>query len=108
LPAKSRAERYLPDASPFTMICGVQFGCRTPLAELDERAQAPLRNGIGALVFRRGESFCNFRGLRQYKQKFSPHWELRYLTCPSGFETARVLADAVAPISGGIRGAIAK
>jgi phosphatidylglycerol lysyltransferase len=72
------------------------------------RALAPLWNRIGALVFRRGKSFHNFRGLRQYKQKFSPHWELRYLACPGGFENTRVLADATALISGGIRGAIAK
>ena len=114
--------RYLPDASPFTMdylftklllwarergYAGFSLGV-APLSGLDARALAPLWNRIGALVFRRGESFYNFRGLRQYKQKFSPHWEPRYLACPGGFETARVLADATALISGGIRGAIAK
>ena len=72
------------------------------------RALAPLWSKIGALVFRRGESFYNFRGLRQYKQKFSPRWEPRYLACPGGLATARVLTDATALISGGVRGAIAK
>jgi phosphatidylglycerol lysyltransferase len=114
--------RYLPDASPFTMdylftklllwakergYADFSLGV-APLSGLEARALAPLWNRIGALVFRRGESFYNFRGLRQYKQKFSPHWEPRYLACPGGFETARVLADATALISGGVRGAIAK
>jgi phosphatidylglycerol lysyltransferase len=114
--------RYLPDASPFTMdylftkllLWAKERGYQTfslgvaPLSGLEARALAPLWNRIGALVFRRGESFYNFRGLRQYKQKFSPHWEPRYLACPGGLATARVLTDATALISGGVRGAITK
>jgi len=114
--------RYLPDASPFTMdylftkllLWAKERGYDTfslgvaPLSGLEARALGPLWNRIGALVFRRGESFYNFRGLRQYKQKFSPEWEPRYLACPGGFATARVLTDATALISGGVRGAIAK
>jgi phosphatidylglycerol lysyltransferase len=114
--------RYLPEASPFTMdylftkllLWARDRGFGTfslgvaPLSGLEARALAPMWNRIGALIFRRGESFYNFRGLRQYKQKFSPHWEPRYLACPGGLATARVLADATALISGGVRGAIAK
>jgi phosphatidylglycerol lysyltransferase len=114
--------RYLPDASPFTMdylftkllLWAKERGYETfslgvaPLSGLEARALAPLWNRIGALVFRRGESFYNFRGLRQYKQKFSPEWEPRYLACPGGLATARVVTDATTLISGGVRGAIAK
>ncbi|GEO40982.1 hypothetical protein SAE02_51300 [Skermanella aerolata] len=114
--------RYLPDASPFTMdylftkllLWAKERGYEAfslgvaPLSGLDARALAPFWNRIGAMVFRRGESFYNFRGLRQYKQKFSPNWEPRYLACPGGLGTARVLTDATALISGGVRGAIAK
>jgi len=114
--------RYLPDASPFTMdylftkllLWARESGYETfslgvaPLSGLNASTLAPLWNRIGALVFKRGESFYNFRGLRQYKQKFSPEWEPRYLACPGGLGTARVLTDATALISGGVRGAIAK
>ena len=38
----------------------------------------------GALVFRYGEHFYNFEGLRRYKDKFGPVWTPRYLACPGG------------------------
>jgi len=34
------------------------------------------------VVFRYGEHFYNFQGLRQYKEKFEPQWQPRYLACP--------------------------
>jgi phosphatidylglycerol lysyltransferase len=33
---------------------------------------------LGALVYAHGESFYNFRGLRQYKEKFHPEWRPRF------------------------------
>jgi phosphatidylglycerol lysyltransferase len=114
--------RYLPDLSPFTMdylftklllwakdqgFASFSLGM-APLSGLEARSLAPLWNRIGALIFRRGENFYNFRGLRQYKQKFSPEWEPRYLACPGGIGSARVLTDATALISSGVRGVLAK
>jgi len=64
---------------------------------------------FGALVFGRGEAFYNFRGLHQYKDKFSPEWEARYLALPNGIMVLpRVLADLTALIAGGFKGAIGK
>jgi phosphatidylglycerol lysyltransferase len=80
-----------------------------PLAGLQNRSFAPLWNRFGALVFGRGEAFYNFRGLHQYKDKFSPEWEARYLALPNGIMVLpRVLADLTALIAGGFKGAIGK
>lgn len=79
-----------------------------PLAGLQNRSFAPLWNRFGALVFGGGETFYNFRGLHQYKDKFSPGWEARYLAAPGGLILPRVLTDLTALIAGGFRGVIGK
>ena len=56
-----------------------------PLSGLEDHALAPLWNQVGAMLFQHGEHFYNFRGLRQYKEKFHPVWEPRYLASPGGF-----------------------
>ncbi len=78
-----------------------------PLAGLEERSSAPVWNRIGGLVFRYGEHFYNFQGLRQYKAKFDPVWRTRYLAVPSGLTLPGVLADVSTKISGGVRATIA-
>jgi len=114
--------RYLPDASPFTMdylfirmllwAKGQGYSVFNlgvaPLSGLETRPLAPLWQRFGAMIFRSGETFYNFRGLRQYKQKFSPEWQPVYLACPGGLAPARVLTDVTALISGGVRGAFVK
>jgi phosphatidylglycerol lysyltransferase len=79
-----------------------------PLSGLENRALAPLWARAGALVFRFGENFYNFRGLRQYKEKFDPIWEPRYLASPGGLALPRILTNVAALISGGIGGIVRK
>ncbi|HRD66179.1 MAG TPA: bifunctional lysylphosphatidylglycerol flippase/synthetase MprF [Candidatus Competibacter sp.] len=79
-----------------------------PLAGLQNRSFAPLWNRFGALVFGGGETFYNFRGLHQYKDKFDPRWEARYMAVPGGMVLPRILADLTTLIAGGLRGAIGK
>ncbi len=79
-----------------------------PLSGLENRPFAPLWNRIGAFVFRYGEHFYNFEGLRHYKGKFGPHWEPRYLASPGGFVLPRILTNITALISGGIKGVVGK
>jgi phosphatidylglycerol lysyltransferase len=80
-----------------------------PLAGLQNRSFAPLWNRFGALVFGSGEKFYNFRGLHQYKDKFDPHWEPRYLAAPNGMMILpRIMADLTKLIAGGFRGVISK
>lgn len=79
-----------------------------PLSGLESRALAPLWSRLGAFMFRHGEHFYNFQGLREYKAKFDPVWEPQYLASPGGLSLPRVLADVAALIAGGLRGVIAK
>jgi len=79
-----------------------------PLSGLEGRAIAPLWSRLGTLVYRHGEQFYNFQGLRQYKEKFEPVWEPRYVACPGGLALPRVLTDVAALISQGFRGLVAK
>jgi phosphatidylglycerol lysyltransferase len=79
-----------------------------PLSGFDVRALAPVWSRIGGLVFRQGEHFYNFRGLRQYKEKFDPHWEPRYLASPAGLALPRILAHVASLINGGLRGVVSK
>lgn len=56
---------------------------------------------VGCLVYRHGEPFYNFEGLRAYKQKFRPQWAARYLAYPGGSALALRLADIAALSAGG-------
>ncbi|MDL1881634.1 bifunctional lysylphosphatidylglycerol flippase/synthetase MprF [Gammaproteobacteria bacterium PRO2] len=79
-----------------------------PLAGLEEHRLAPPWHRLGRLVYRYGENFYNFEGLRQYKEKFLPQWRPRYLAAPGGVALPRVLLDVTTLISGGIGGAVGK
>jgi phosphatidylglycerol lysyltransferase len=78
-----------------------------PLSGLENRPFAPIWHRIGAAVFRHGEHFYNFEGLREYKEKFNPVWEPRYLACPGGLALPRTLLNIAALISG-IKGVVSK
>ncbi|HEX7416614.1 MAG TPA: bifunctional lysylphosphatidylglycerol flippase/synthetase MprF, partial [Steroidobacteraceae bacterium] len=46
-----------------------------PLGGLERHPLAPAWHRVGNFVFRHGEHFYNFDGLRRYKTKFDPVWE---------------------------------
>ena len=114
--------RYLPDASRDVMeylFIQIMLWCKAqgyqwfslgmaPLSGLEDRALAPLWNRLGAFVFRHGEDFYNFQGVRQYKDKFDPVWRPKYIACPGGMVLPRILANLAALISGGTKGIFAK
>jgi phosphatidylglycerol lysyltransferase len=114
--------RHLPDAPHgvmdylflHVMLWGAQQGYQwfnlgmAPLSGLEDRALAPLWNRLGALVFHHGEHFYNFQGLRQYKAKFDPQWEPKYLAFPGGLTLPRILTNIAALISGGLKGVLTK
>jgi phosphatidylglycerol lysyltransferase len=79
-----------------------------PFSGMDDRVMSPLWNRVGALLFRHGEHFYNFQGLRQYKDKFDPDWSPRYLAGPGGLALAEVLKDTASLISGGLTGIVRK
>jgi phosphatidylglycerol lysyltransferase len=80
-----------------------------PLAGLDQHPLAPAWHRVGSFVFRHGEHFYNFEGLRSYKAKFSPVWTAKYLAAPPGlFVLPRVLADISVLIAGGVKELVIK
>lgn len=114
--------RHLPEAPPGVMeylfirlmLWGREQGYRwfnlgmVPLAGLADHPLAPLWNRIGTLLFRHGEHFYNFQGLRQFKQKFDPVWSPRYLASPGGLAVPVILASVASLVSGGLKGIVAK
>jgi phosphatidylglycerol lysyltransferase len=79
-----------------------------PLSGLENRTLAPLWSKAGALLFRHGEHFYNFQGLRHYKEKFDPEWRPKYLACRGGLALPRVLTNVATLISGGLGGIVKK
>lgn len=79
-----------------------------PLAGLDEHALAPAWSRLGSWLFRHGEHFYNFRGLRFYKEKYGPTWQPRYLAAPDGLSMSQALFDVARLISGGVVGLVKK
>lgn len=79
-----------------------------PLAGLKRRPLAPLWHKIGAAIFDMGDQFYNFEGLYEYKAKFSPHWQPRYLAAPAGLSVPFILMVITRLISGGWQGIFSK
>jgi phosphatidylglycerol lysyltransferase len=96
------------------MLWGKQQGYRwfnlgmAPMSGFEDRALAPLWSRVGSFLFRYGEHFYNFQGLRQYKEKFDPAWEPRYLASPGGLALPRIVTNVASLISGGLKGVVAK
>ena len=74
-----------------------------PLAGLETHPLAPAWHRVGNFVFRYGEHFYNFEGLRRYKGKFEPVWVPKYLVARGGLALPRVLVDVSMLIAGGMR-----
>ena len=89
------------------MLHGKQAGYRVfnlgmaPLASVGELKGAHRRERLASLIFRRGEQWYNFQGVRSYKQKFNPDWLPRYLAYEGAWEWPMALANASALIAGG-------
>jgi len=74
-----------------------------PLSGLERHPLAPAWHRVGNFVFRHGEHFYNFDGLRRYKSKFHPEWEPKYLVTHGGLAIPGVLVDVSVLIAGGMR-----
>ncbi|WP_224369126.1 bifunctional lysylphosphatidylglycerol flippase/synthetase MprF [Hyalangium versicolor] len=79
-----------------------------PFSGMMSRSLAPLWHRLGTFLFRHGEHFYNFQGLRQYKEKFHPVWTPRYLAAPGGLALPRVLANVAALVSRGLTGTVSR
>ena len=91
------------------MLWGRSAGYRSfnlgmaPLSGLETHPLAPAWHRVGNFIFRHGEHFYNFEGLRRYKAKFDPAWEPRYLVARGGIALPRVLIDVSTLIAGGVK-----
>jgi phosphatidylglycerol lysyltransferase len=79
-----------------------------PLAGLERHPLAPLWHKIGTAIFDLGEEFYNFEGLYEYKAKFEPEWQPRYLAVPAGLSAPFILMTITRLISGGWKGIFSK
>ncbi len=77
-----------------------------PFAGLEEHPLAPFWSRAGAFLFRHGEQFYNFQGLRQYKEKFGPEWAPRYLAATGGMALPAVLTGLATLSAGGVAGVV--
>lgn len=68
-----------------------------PLAGLEEARD--LAGRLGRLVYRHGGRLYGFQGLRQFKDKFAPDWQPRYLVLPRLANPVLIVADLTRLIS---------
>jgi len=107
--------RYLPECPNGVMDLlflklfdwGKSQGFRTfnlgmaPLATVGDVPQARVQERLANILFQYGEHWYNFRGLRQFKEKFDPNWTPRYLAYPVFWRWPQVLASVAVLVSGG-------
>lgn len=106
--------RYLPDAAPSSVMeflfielmrwaKAEGFGWFSlglaPLSGLEAGFYMPWPSRVASMIYSHGERFYHFRGLRQYKEKYHPVWEPRYLASPGGLALPRMFADMAGLIS---------
>lgn len=114
--------RYLPTAPKGAMdflFCGLMqwgrdqgyrwfdFGM-APLSGLEAQRDAPVWGRLATLLYRHGEHFYNFEGLRHYKAKFDPVWSPLYLASPGGVALPLILLDITALTAGSLVGVVSK
>ncbi len=74
----------------------------------DSRAAATYWDRIGHFLFSHGEHFYNFQGLRQFKERFHPQWQPRYVASPGGPALPSIMLDVATLVGGGLRGVVAR
>ena len=79
-----------------------------PFAGLDDHRFVPFWGRMASLIYRHGEHFYHFEGLRAFKQKFDPVWTPLYLACPRGLAVPRVLYEISVLIAEGPQRAAAQ
>jgi phosphatidylglycerol lysyltransferase len=74
-----------------------------PLAGLPAHRLAPALSRLGAVLYAEGERVYGFKGLRAYKEKFSPEWRPLYIAAPPSVIMPLALLDVALLTSGGWR-----
>ncbi|MEC0183754.1 phosphatidylglycerol lysyltransferase domain-containing protein [Paenibacillus peoriae] len=71
----------------------------SPLSNVGENRNAHYKEKLARLIFKYGEHWYGFVGLRRYKEKFSPEWQSRYLAYPAGMTFPLLTLDLVRLVS---------
>ncbi len=74
-----------------------------PLASVGQERWARPFERLAHLMFRHGEHWYNYQGLRRYKEKFDPTWEPRYMAYPRPWDWPAASTTTAALIAGGWR-----
>ncbi|WP_167631012.1 bifunctional lysylphosphatidylglycerol flippase/synthetase MprF [Mariprofundus ferrooxydans] len=64
-----------------------------PLSGTEASAKWSQWAKLSDIAYEHGNFLYNFKGLRQYKEKFRPHWRARFLVAPGGLTLPRVVID---------------
>ena len=75
-----------------------------PLSGVRGGPHGSLWGRTAEMLYEYGNVFYNFQGLRQYKDKYKPLWEPRYVAVPNGLSLPTVIAAAAILISKGPKG----
>ena len=75
-----------------------------PLSGIRIAAVAPVWNQLAVAAREAGERYYNFKGVRAFKEWFTPEWEPSYLVSPGGTKRPIVLANIASLVSGGLGG----
>ncbi len=77
-----------------------------PLAAVGEGRWARPFERLARLLFRHGEQWYNYQGLRRYKEKFHPAWEPRYMAYRKPWQWPLAVVHVAVLIAGGWKAAI--
>jgi phosphatidylglycerol lysyltransferase len=72
-----------------------------PLAGVRAAPLSSRWNRLASLIWKHGDRFYNFQGLRTFKSKFSPIWQPRYFAASGSLGPFVALADATVLIGSG-------
>lgn len=72
-----------------------------PLSGVGDEPSDPLLEKAMRLAYEHANAFYSFKGLREYKEKFEPEWQVRYLVYRTGVNPVEVIAALAMADSGG-------
>ncbi|MGB9640269.1 MAG: phosphatidylglycerol lysyltransferase domain-containing protein [Anaerolineales bacterium] len=70
------------------------------LAGIGETADSPIPEKLLRRIYEHLTRFYNFKGLHEFKEKFHPHWEPRYLVYPGVANLVEVISALIRADSG--------
>ena len=79
-----------------------------PLAGLNTSGTGTFWDRIGHFLWSHGEHFYNFQGLRQFKDRFDPQWQTRYVASRGGPALPAMMVDVAALVAGGLKGVVSR